>query len=335
MRRLSCLSAICAVAITLAAPLPVQAQISFDDLVARFMGRKDEGVAKSNGRIEAQTVSVATKYDGRVAEVLVREGDLVEAGAVVARMDDRDVQAQIVAAKASVLRARASRQIAEAAVMQAESAMTVADTNWGRVKKLNEDGHAADSVLDDATNALNVAKASVATAHAQVSDADALIAVSEAQEQQLDIALDDLTIRAPLRGRVLYRLREPGEVIAAGAPIVSVLDLTDVYMNIYLPATTVGQLVQNDEARVILDPIRQFVIPARVTFISPDAQFTPKSVETQSEREDLVFRVKLSIPRELLAKFEEHIKVGVRGIGFVRTSAEVQWPADLQVKLPE
>ena len=77
------------------------------------------------------------------------------------------------------------------------------------------------------------------------------------------------------------------------------------------------------------------MIPARVTFIAPEAQFTPKSVETQEERSQLVFRVKLTIPRELLSKFENRVKVGVRGIGFVRTDPSAPWPADLQVKLPQ
>ncbi|HEY0275328.1 MAG TPA: efflux transporter periplasmic adaptor subunit, partial [Paenirhodobacter sp.] len=76
-------------------------------------------------------------------------------------------------------------------------------------------------------------------------------------------------------------------------------------------------------------------IPARVTFISPQAQFTPKSVETQSEREQLAFRVKLTIPKELLTKFEDYVKVGVRGVGYVRKNPATDWPATLQVNLPQ
>ena len=219
--------------------------------------------------------------------------------------------------------------------MQAQSALAVAQTNHTRVTRLNSDGHAADSVLDDATNTLRSAEASLAMARANVSDADASIAAAEADVDRLQISLDDLTIRAPLRGRVLYRLHEPGEVVAAGASIFTMLDLTQVYMNIYLPAPAVGPLVLNDEARIILDPAPQFVVPARVSFIAPESQFTPKSVETQEEREELVFRVKLTIPRDLLVKFEQQVKVGVRGLGFVRVDPTADWPADLQVKLPQ
>ena len=315
---------------------PLFAETPFEALIARFKGGDTyAGFASSNGRIEAQTVAVATKYAGRVTEVLVAEGDLVEAGAVVARMDDRDAKAQIVGAKAAVLRARAAQQLAEAGVMQAQSALDVARTTHERVEKLNADGHAAQSVLDDATNALTSAEAALAMAQAQVADARAMIEVAEATVSQLDVMLEDLTIRAPIRGRVLYRLREPGEVVAGGAPIVTLLDMTDVWMNIYLPADAVGPLILNDEARLILDPASQFVVPARITFISPEAQFTPHSVETETERQDLVFRVKLSIPRDLLVSFEKYVKAGVRGIGFVRTDPAADWPAELAVKLPD
>ncbi|WP_328805842.1 HlyD family secretion protein [Salipiger abyssi] len=318
-------------------PAPAaMAETKFEALLARFSGEdRYEGIASSNGRIEAQSVDVATKYAGRVTEVLADEGDVVEAGTVLAQLDDRDTQAQLLAAQAAVMQAQAGKQVAEASVMQAQSALDVAQTNFDRVTQLHTDGHASQSALDDATNALNSAKASLASAKAQVSNSDAQIAAGEAEVERLKIALDDLTIRAPIRGRVLYRLREPGEVISAGAPVMTMLDLADVYMNLYLPAPVVGTLAANDEARLILDPVPQYVIPARVTFISPQAQFTPKSVETAKEREELVFRVKLTIPRDLLEKFENRVKSGVRGLGFVRAEPGAEWPEDLAVNVPE
>ena len=241
----------------------------------------------------------------------------------------------VIPPEASVLQAKAAKEQALAAVMQAESTLSLAQTSYDRVVKLNTGQVASDASLEDARNGLHVAQAALATAKAQVSSTDALISAAEAKVAQVRVALDDLVIRAPMRGRVEYRLREPGEVIAAGTPVVTLLDLTDVYMNLYLGADVVGRLASGDEARLILDPASDYVIPARVTFIAPEAQFTPKSVETQEERSQLVFRVKLTIPRELLAKFESRVKVGVRGIGFVRTDPAAAWPADLQVKLPQ
>lgn len=323
-------------AVLVALAAPVVAESPFAGLLARIEGAGDQtGVTASNGRLEAQSIDVAGKYAGRLTEVTASEGQMVEAGAVLARLDDRDAQAQLLAAEASVLQAQAAKAEAEAAVMQAQSALDVAKTNRDRVTTLHGEGHAAQAALDDAVNAATAAEAALASAKAQVQNGAALIAAAEANRVQAQNALEDLVIRAPIRGRVLYRLHEPGEVIAAGTPVVTLLDLTDVYMVLYLPASVVGTLALNDEARLVLDPVPQFVVPARVSFVAPQAQFTPKSVETSTERADLVFRVKLAIPRDLLLRFADRVKVGVRGIGFVRATPETPWPADLAVKLPE
>ena len=92
-----------------------------------------------------------------------------------------------------------------------------------------------------------------------------------------------------------YQLARNGEVVAAGGKILTILDLQDVYMTVFLPAATAGKLEIGGEARIILDPVPQYVIPASVSFIAADAQFTPKTVETAEEREKLMFRVKLKV----------------------------------------
>lgn len=331
--RAAVIAGLCALALTAPGAAPLQAQTRFEALLEK-LGKPSaaDDIFHSNGRIEAQTVDVAVKYDGRIDDVAVREGDLLTAGETIAQMETADVMARLSAAKAAVLRARAAKAVAEATLMQAQSTQAVAQTNYDRTVKLRESDTVAQSVLDDATNARNSAVASVAMARAQISDAEASIAASEAQQQQVQLMLDDLTIEAPLRGRVLYRLHEPGEVIAAGSPVVTMLDLTDVYMNIYLPASVAGRLALGDEARLIVDPLPDEVVPARVTFISPEAQFTPKNVETSEQREELVFRVKLTVPRALLERYEPLIKIGVRGIGFVRTDPAAEWPAHLQLR---
>ena len=105
-------------------------------------------------------------------------------------------------------------------------------------------------------------------------------------------------------------------------------------MTIFLPAADAGRLAVGDEARIILDPVPDSVIPANVSFVAADAQFTPKTVETTDERTELMFRVKLKIDAQVLQPFYTQVKTGIRGLGFVRTKADMEWPADLQVKLP-
>jgi HlyD family secretion protein len=106
-------------------------------------------------------------------------------------------------------------------------------------------------------------------------------------------------------------------------------------MTVFLPAADAGRLAVGDEARIILDPVPDYVIPAKVSFVAADAQFTPKTVETTDERAKLMFRIKLKIDAEVLQQFYTRVKTGVRGLGFVRTKPYVEWPADLQVKLPK
>jgi HlyD family secretion protein len=106
-------------------------------------------------------------------------------------------------------------------------------------------------------------------------------------------------------------------------------------MTVFLPAAVAGKLDMGSEARIILDPAPDYVVPAKVSFVAADAQFTPKTVETKEEREKLMFRVKLQLDAEVLKQYSRRVKTGVRGIGVVRTNTATPWPDDLQVKLPQ
>ena len=109
-------------------------------------------------------------------------------------------------------------------------------------------------------------------------------------------------LKSPIAGRVLYRLAEPGEVLAAGGKVLTVLELTDVYMTIFLPTALAGRIAVGSEARIVLDAVPQYVIPATISFVAARAQFTPKDVETRTEREKLMFRIKVRIDPELLGQ---------------------------------
>ena len=151
---------------------------------------------------------------------------------------------------------------------------------------------------------------------------------------RLQKQISDSTLLAPVGGRIQYKLAQPGEVLPAGGRVLTLLDLSEVYMTIFVPASVAGPLAIGDDARVTLDPLPGYVFPAKITFVATQAQFTPKTVETAEEREKLMFRVKLTIAPELRKRYEEQVKTGIRGIGFVRSGRDVTWPAKLAVKLP-
>ncbi|MBD3805385.1 MAG: HlyD family efflux transporter periplasmic adaptor subunit [Thioclava sp.] len=293
------------------------------------------GFAMSNGRIEAERIDVSAKMAGRISEVLVSEGDWVKAGETVARMDSAEIDAQLRAAEAAVLQAQQQKIQAEALSRQRLSEEQYVQSEFDRTAKLAANGHATQEQVDTVRNSLTTAQAAVASAAAGIDLASATIAAANASVEQLKSVQSDMELKAPHDGRVQYILIKGGEIVAAGGTVVTLTDLTDIYMTIFLPAADAGRLSIGAQARLILDPIPEYVIPATVTFVASTAQFTPKAVETSDEREQLMFRVKLSISPELLAKYQQQAKAGVAGIGYVRVNDSAQWPETLQVKLPQ
>ncbi len=292
------------------------------------------GITHTNGRIEAEQMDVSTKIAGRLVEVLVEEGQMVQAGAVVARLDAAIAEAQLRAAEAQLREAEHALTQAGAEIARASSAREFARIEHGRTAELSRRGYAPAEQLDSRRNALDGAEASLRVAEAGHRRAMAAVDTATAVVAQLRLTLEDMVLRAPRSGRVLYRLALPGEVLPAGGRVVTLMDPTDVSMIVFLPAGVAGRLTYGDEARLVLDPAPHYVVPATVSFVSPEAQFTPRQVETAAERESLMFRVKLRLPPELLQRHAERVRGGVRGIGYVRTDPAIAWPASLEIRLP-
>jgi len=115
--------------------------------------------------------------------------------------------------------------------------------------------------------------------------------------------------------------------------VATLVDLTDVTMSFFLPERAAGRVAIGSEARLILDAAPGVVIPARVDFVASVAQFTPKTVETESERQKMVFKVQARVAPELLARYREQVKTGLPGMAYVRIGEE-PWPARLTVNVP-
>lgn len=320
-----------------------------------------EGIASGNGRIEATEINISSRISGRVGEVLVREGEFLAAGQVLARMNTDQLDAQlreaeallqaarigVETAEAQVVQRRAEREAAGAVVAQREAERDAAHKRFLRTEELAARGTAAVQLLDDDSARYFGAQAAVAVAEAQAAAADAAIGTAEAQivdaRARVDAALatieriqadiDDAALRSPRAGRVQYRVVQPGEVVAAGGVVLNMIDLEDVYMSFFLPTEQAGRVAIGSEARLVLDAAPEFVIPAKVTFVADVAQFTPKTVETEEERQKLMFRVRAHVAPELLRRYIEYVKAGLPGIAYVRLDPEAAWPAALQDNL--
>jgi HlyD family secretion protein len=297
-------------------------------------GTLPAGLASANGRIEVERVDIATKLAGRVAEIHVREGDAVQAGDVVARMDVTELQAQLLAAKAAVRRTVEAIGKTEAEVAIREAEHTLSEVELRRVTELERRSAAATAEVDRRRAQNEVAKAMILGAKAAVRDARAAREAAEAQVTQIEATIADMTLTTPVSGRVEYRLARAGEVLAAGGRVVTILDLTDVFMTIFLPTSQAGRVAHGSEARIVLDAAPSYVVPATVSFIAAEAQFTPKAVETSDEREKLMYRVKLEIDPKLLETYRDYVRAGLTGNAYVRTDRAAEWPADLTPRLP-
>lgn len=297
-----------------------------------------EDLAAGNGRLEAVQVDVSTRIAGRVEEVQAREGDLVQPGQIIATIDTRQLQAQLLQTEANVASAESQVASAHAVIAQAKAKMTLARQELARSSELVKRGFTSKENDDASISNVAVAAANLAAAEANLVSQERAVDAARAQVVQVQAQVDDATLHSPTIGRVLYRLAEPGEVLGSGGKVLTLINLADVYMELYLPSSQVTRIAIGAEARVKLDVV-DVVIPATVTFVSPESQFTPKQVETDSERDKLVFRVKVRVPQELVLQYIDEVKTGIRGVAYVRLTPlpgeeAADWPLFLQ-NLPE
>jgi len=331
----------------------------------RALQRDEVGDAfvSGNGRIEATEINVAPKLAGRLEELFVGDGDFVRAGDVLARMQTSTLEAQRNEARAMRARALASVETAkaelavresdlaaaQAAIVQAEAELDAATRRLARSEELVRDRALSEQEVDDDRARVRVAQAALAAAKARAVAAEAAVSAARMQVkgaesaaeaaaatiERIEADIEDSILKAPRNGRVQYVIARPGEVVGAGSPVLNIVDLTDVYMTFFLPERAAGRVAIGSEARIVLDAAPEFVIPARVSFVASTAQFTPRTVETESERQKLMFRVRAHIPAELLERHIEHVKTGLPGVAWVKLDPDAEWPASLAASTPE
>ena len=291
------------------------------------------GIASGNGRIEAKLADISAREPLRVKEVLVEEGDLVKPGQILVRLDTVTLDAQLAEAGANVSAARERLAVAEASIVRIKSQIRLAQIEAERSHKLLEENAGSQREYDVRKTMVETNTASLAEAEAQLQTAKQEVEVALANVATIQTRIDDAILKSPVLGRVLYRLAEPGEVLGPGGKAVTLVNLEDVYMEIFLPAAEAGQVKIGAEGRITVDYEPGRASMGFVSFVSPEAQFTPKEVETKSEREKLMFRVKIQIPKALVAHYVQHIKTGVRGVGYVKVKDSANWPDWLQSTL--
>lgn len=346
---------------------------------------QEEGLLTASGTIEATDVDVSFQIAGRVAEVLVDEGQAVKTGDLVARLAAEDLveavrqieasleavisqarqqqstielrrgiiesqiaqaQSQAEAAGFTVERLREGLRpeeirVAEAELAQAEASLAQRQSEYERVSALFKEGILPKQQLDTALTALRTAETAreaararlelakegsrredIAEAEARLKAAQAAVGVAEAGRREIDVQrqaleaaqarerelraqlevaktqLSRAEIRSPLDGVVLTRNVESGEVVSPGTPVVTIANIEDLWMNVYVPENQTGLVRLGQAVRVNVDSFPGVGFAGKVVFISAESEFTPKTILTQEERIKLVYRVKVSLENE-------------------------------------
>ena len=274
---------------------------------------------KVSGNIEAIEVDVGFKVSGRIVSRFFEEGDWVDKGKVLAKLDDEDFRNRLEVARATLSsnEARLNKLLAgsrpeeirqaEAAMNQAKSDLENKEAHYERLKPLFERGVIPKDTLDSAEAAFKMAKAAsqaalenyllvkegprkedIEDARAQVEQARASVKLNETQ-------LSYTTLYSPISGVVLVRSGEVGEVVNPGTSILTMADIENVWLKAYIPETDLSRVKWGQEVIVTTDLRPKKEYRGRISFISSQAEFTPKQIQTEKERVTLVYRIKIDI----------------------------------------
>ena len=290
--------------------------------------------AYGNGRIASTEVMISPKRAGRVEALYVQEGAIVQKGEKLAKLDTKELEAQLQLIHAQINQAKENKKYMLALLEQKKSELSLASKNFQRAQTLRKKQAISELNYEQEETNYKSLTATYKAAQASVAQAEEAINVAKAQAAILQVNIDESTLYAPVKGRVLYKLAQNGEVVGGGQNLLVLLDLLDTYMSVYLPTSQAGKIDFGSEARIVLDALPDVVIPAKVTFVSPQAQFTPKQIETQDERAKLMFRVKVNIDTTLLEEHIHRVKTGLPGIVYIPMVIDPLWP-DALSKLPK
>lgn len=284
-----------------------------------------DGIIYGNGRLEFTRVDVAVKYPGRITQLLAQEGDTVTSGQILAQEDKATIQAQYDQASAQQNRAASAAGRASAELVARQAALQLARDELRHAQKMRQQNLVSDMEVTQRRTQVETAQAAVNAASQAVQEAVHAKEGAAAQVNQVQTVLDDMTIRAPVSGRIEYRVIETGSVLPLGGRVYSMLDPVDPYMTLFFPTASISNLKIGDEARIRFDGM-DTPVAATVSFIDSQAQFTPKYVETATEREQLVYRVKLRVTADEQKKLGTLLKAGMTGEGYIKQRPDVAWP---------
>ena len=248
-------------------------------------GEKNKGEISASGTIEITEVEASSKLAGRIEKLLVDEGDSVLKDQVLIELETKELQAQL-------KQAQAAYQVSLAQLAQSKSNSENLKTNLERTRQLFKAGSATQQQLDDQETKYQMAKD-------QLSSATHLTEQNKASIELIQVNIDNSVIKSPINGLVLSKNTEIGEVVMPGSSLLTLGDLYHPWVKIYIKETDLGKVKLGQKAQVKIDTYPDKVFEGKVTYISSQAEFTPKNIQTKEERVKLVFGIKVSLDNPL------------------------------------
>lgn len=283
-----------------------------------WWGGERDTAPKIYGNVEVREVELGFRVGGRIAQVLVDEGDKVTPGQELARLDGQPIRDRLAGADAKVAAASAmvSKDVAgnrPQEVRAAQSAVIDAEARLGEARRLNqrrralsERGFISKAELQDSQSAVTAAAAQVDAARAALSLAQegtrpedrtatrAEAAQMAAERRAIQTDLTDAVLKAPSAGQVLTRVREAGAIVQPGEIVYSVALTQPVRVRAYVAEPDLPKVRPGMRVSVYVDGSTK-AWPATIGYISPVAEFTPRTVQTEDQRADLVYRLRLTV----------------------------------------
>jgi len=271
-----------------------------------FCERNNINQITGSGTLEATEITLSSKSNGQVLDLLVKEGDEVQIGSVVAVIDTEKLILQREQIQAGLAEVNYHTLTAREGITVAEEQQENIKKKFERIKILFKEGSVTQQQLDDIEMQFDLSTTQIKTAKSNLQAAQMKKKQIEANLKLIQSQIDDAIVTNPVSGIVINKFIEKGETVVNGLPIVTIADLSNLWIKLYVTGPELGFIKLGNKAEILVDsfPARKF--EGKIIWISSKAEFTPKNVQTKEARADLVYAVKIEVPNP-----ESLLKIGM------------------------
>lgn len=266
-----------------------------------------------SGTLEATEITISSESNGQMLDLLVKEGDEVNVGEVIAVVDTEKLALQKEQTKAGLAELDYHILTAREGISLAEEQHENINKKYKRIKKLFEENSVPQQQLDDIETQFNLSKVQLTSAKSTLQAAQMKKKQIEVKLKLVESQIKDATIVSPVSGIVINKFIEKGENVALGSPIVTIADLTQLWIKLYVTAPELGFIQLGESVEIMVDSFPEKRFSGKVIWISSQAEFTPKNIQTKEARADLVYAVKIEISNQDLL-----LKIGMPADIFVQ-----------------